>query len=103
MATIQLEHSRHQSVMQHPTWEQFPWTPSFVQSLGQLVQQGIGLAMLLFGTAMLFTLWLIPLGLPLTLLGLALMAAPGRSREPEALARNSLASASSSPNQSISR
>src|SRR5216683_2634748 len=69
MATIQLEHSRHQSVMQHPTWEQFPWTPSFVQSLGQLVQQGIGLAMLLFGSAMLFTLWLIPLGLPLTLLG----------------------------------
>ncbi|HMF19661.1 MAG TPA: hypothetical protein VKE98_20815 [Gemmataceae bacterium] len=60
MATVPMQHA----AVNHP----------FVASLGRLFQQGVGLASLVFGGAMLFTLWLIPLGLPLMLLGLALVS-----------------------------
>jgi hypothetical protein len=45
--------------------------------LGRVFQQSAGLAGILAGSAMLFTLWLIPLGLPLLLLGLALVSDAG--------------------------
>jgi hypothetical protein len=38
-----------------------------------LARQSAGLAFLLCGGAMLFTLWLIPVGLPLAMLGTALI------------------------------
>ena len=64
MASVQLGHS---STVNNP----------FVHGLGRVVRQSAGLAMLLFGCAMLFTLWLIPVGLPLTLVGAAVISAPG--------------------------
>jgi hypothetical protein len=53
---------------------------SFVQGLGRLVQQSFGGAVVLIGCAMLFTLWLIPVGLPLLLLGVAMMSDPASVR-----------------------
>jgi hypothetical protein len=64
MATVQLGHS---STVSNP----------FVNALGRVARQSAGLAMLLFGCAMLFTLWLIPVGLPLTLAGAAVISTPG--------------------------
>lgn len=49
---------------------------SFAQILGHVGRQLLGAVLLLFGGAMVFTLWLIPVGLPLMLFGLALLAAP---------------------------
>jgi hypothetical protein len=47
-----------------------------VQTLGRLGRELLGLIILLTGVAMLFTLWLIPLGLPLALVGLAVLTCP---------------------------
>jgi hypothetical protein len=60
MATVPLQ----QRAANHP----------ILDGVGRLFQQGTGLVSLLFGGAMLFTFWLIPLGLPLLLLGLALVS-----------------------------
>jgi len=64
MTTVQLGHS---SAVNNP----------FVDGLGRVARQSAGLAMLVFGCAMLFTFWLIPFGLPLTLVGAAVIATPG--------------------------
>jgi hypothetical protein len=40
------------------------------------MQQSTGLALLIAGAAFLLTLWLIPIGLPLMLIGVALISAP---------------------------
>jgi hypothetical protein len=48
------------------------------QTLGHLGQVLFGVLLLLVGGALLLTLWLLPVGLPLALLGLALIAAPGK-------------------------
>jgi hypothetical protein len=45
--------------------------------MGQLL---VGMLLLLLGTGLLLTLWLLPVGLPLALLGTALIAAPSTSR-----------------------
>jgi len=50
---------------------------ALVQDLGRLAEALLGLMVFLMGAAMLFTLWLIPLGLPLCLLGLAVMHESG--------------------------
>ena len=55
-------------------------SPSLVQALGQLGQMLLGVLLLLLGSVLLLTLWLLPVGLPLALLGTALIAAPGTSR-----------------------
>jgi hypothetical protein len=44
--------------------------------MGRVAQPCLGLMSLIFGCAMLLTLWLIPFGLCFALLGLALMSAP---------------------------
>ncbi len=54
-------------------------SPSLAQVLGQLGQLLLGAMLLLLGAAMVLTLWLLPIGLPLTLLGVALLAAENRS------------------------
>jgi hypothetical protein len=46
---------------------------ALVQDLGRLAEVLLGVMVFLMGAAMLLTLWLIPLGLPLCLLGLAVM------------------------------
>jgi len=51
--------------------------PSLAQALGHLGQVLLGVLLLLLGCALLLTLWLLPVGLPLALLGMALIAAPG--------------------------
>jgi hypothetical protein len=45
-------------------------------SFGRLAQQATGVAGFLAGSTMLFTFWLIPVGLPLAFLGLALISNP---------------------------
>jgi hypothetical protein len=50
---------------------------ALVQDLGRVAEALLGLMVFLAGAAMLFTLWLIPLGLPLCLLGLAAMHESG--------------------------
>jgi hypothetical protein len=45
------------------------------RTLGRLGRVGLGLTLLLLGGAMVFTLVLMPVGLPLALLGVALVAA----------------------------
>ena len=50
---------------------------SLAQALGHLSQVLLGVLLLLLGGALLLTLWLLPVGLPLALLGMALIAAPG--------------------------
>lgn len=79
MATVQLDHSWNPCLLQNPAAEQILWSPSLqrplLQGLGRMFRQAAGLAMLLAGAAMLFTFWLIPIGLPLALLGLATTSA----------------------------
>jgi hypothetical protein len=53
---------------------------ALAQDLGRLAEALLGLMVFLAGAAMLFTLWLIPFGVPLCLLGLAVMH---ESRRPE--------------------
>ena len=48
-------------------------TPSPAQDLGAVL---LGVLLLLLGSALILTLWLLPVGLPLALLGLALIVAP---------------------------
>jgi hypothetical protein len=55
-------------------------SPSLAQALGQMGQLLVGMLLLLLGTGLLLTLWLLPVGLPLALLGTALIAAPSTSR-----------------------
>ena len=50
---------------------------SLAQALCHLSQVLLGVLLLLLGGALLLTLWLLPVGLPLALLGMALIAAPG--------------------------
>ena len=54
-----------------------PLSHSLAQSLGHLSQVLLGVLLLVLGGALLLTLWLLPVGLPLALLGMALIAAPG--------------------------
>jgi hypothetical protein len=49
---------------------------SFAEKLGDLAQRLLGTLVVLAGLALTLTLWLLPVGLPLALLGCALMAAP---------------------------
>jgi hypothetical protein len=49
---------------------------SIVHDMGRVCRQLLGLGLFLMGSAMVLTLWLMPLGLPLVLLGLALMTDP---------------------------
>jgi hypothetical protein len=51
-------------------------SPSSAQILGHLVQVLLGLSLLVFGIGLVLTLVLMPIGLPLFLVGLALIAAP---------------------------
>ena len=55
-------------------------SPLLTQALGQLGQLLLGVLLLLLGSGLLLTLWLLPVGLPLALLGTALIAAPSTSR-----------------------
>jgi hypothetical protein len=50
-----------------------------VQELLALSRRFFGALLLLLGAAMTITLWLMPVGLPLGLLGVALLAAPSNS------------------------
>jgi hypothetical protein len=50
--------------------------PSLAQGLGHLGRALLGVLLLLLGSALVLTLWLLPVGLPLALLGTALIAAP---------------------------
>ena len=51
-------------------------SPSLVQDLGHLARVLLGVLLLLLGVALVLTLWLLPVGLPLALLGVALIEAP---------------------------
>jgi hypothetical protein len=53
-----------------------PPTQGLFQALALLGQRFLGCALILFGGAMVLTLLLMPLGLPVVLLGVALIAAP---------------------------
>jgi hypothetical protein len=55
-------------------------SPPLAQALGQLGKLMLGVLLLLLGSGLLLTLWLLPVGLPLALLGTALIAAPSNSR-----------------------
>ena len=50
---------------------------SLAEFLGHLSQVLLGVLLLVLGGALVLTLWLLPVGLPLALLGMALIAAPG--------------------------
>jgi hypothetical protein len=50
-----------------------PVCHALVQDLGRLAEALLGLMVFLAGAAMLFTFWLIPFGLPLCLLGIAML------------------------------
>jgi hypothetical protein len=82
MATIQSLNRllAHQSVRYNLAAPQHSRSPSanhsLVQSLARLSQHLLGLTLVLMGSALVFTLWLLPLGLPLVLLGIALITAP---------------------------
>ncbi len=52
-------------------------TASMTQELGHFCQVLFGVLFLLLGVALLLTLVLLPVGLPLALLGIAMIAAPG--------------------------
>jgi hypothetical protein len=54
-----------------------PAGPSLAQDLGHLGRVLLGGLLLLLGGALVLTLWLLAVGLPLALLGVALIAAPG--------------------------
>jgi hypothetical protein len=51
-------------------------SPSLPEILKHLAQELLGLALLLLGIGLVFTLVLMPIGLPIALLGAALIAAP---------------------------
>jgi hypothetical protein len=54
--------------------------PSLAQDMGHLGQLLLGVLLLLLGSALLLTLWLLPVGLPLGMLGVALIAASSNPR-----------------------
>ncbi len=82
MATIESSnHVATRILVRHPpVVERVPNTPSaspsMAQDLGHLGQVFLGVLLLLLGGALVLTLWLLPIGLPLALLGTALIAAP---------------------------
>lgn len=82
MATVQSSnHSLARVLVQHATVvERVPDIPSagpsLMQDLGYLSRVLLGALLLPLGVALVFTLWLMPVGLPLALLGVALIAAP---------------------------
>ncbi len=51
-------------------------SPSLKRTLAHFARVLLGLMFLVLGSALVFTLWLMPIGLPLALLGVALIAAP---------------------------
>jgi hypothetical protein len=53
-----------------------PSSPSLAQILAHLGQRFLGATLLLLGSVLVFTLVLMPVGLPLVLLGVALIAEP---------------------------
>lgn len=53
-----------------------PASPSLLQDLGHFVRVLLGALLLILGLALMSTLVLLPLGLPLSLLGAALITAP---------------------------
>ena len=57
----------------------FSPAPTSVENLAHLVQVLLGVLLLLFGSALTLTFVLLPVGLPLVLVGLALIAAPGNT------------------------
>jgi hypothetical protein len=54
-------------------------SPSPAKILGHFVQEVLGVTLLLLGIGLIFTLVLMPIGLPLALLGVSLIAAPSDS------------------------
>jgi hypothetical protein len=54
-------------------------SPSLAQRFGHLAQALLGITFLLLGIALVLTLVLMPIGLPLALVGVALIAAPSDS------------------------
>jgi hypothetical protein len=56
------------------------WHQTLVPELLGMSRRLLGAFLLLVGGAMTITLWLLPVGMTLTLLGVALMAAPGEPR-----------------------
>jgi hypothetical protein len=78
MATIPLDRSVTRTAVRKPftvaAASPVPANASLVKTLYRLGRELLGLMLFLTGSAMLFTLWLIPVGLPLALVGLALMA-----------------------------
>jgi hypothetical protein len=76
MATIPLDHSPTRTAVRKALTVETasrPANASLVPTLYRLGRELLGLILFLIGSAMLFTLWLIPLGLPVVLVGLALM------------------------------
>jgi hypothetical protein len=53
-----------------------PAGPTLAQILGHLVQEVLGITLILLGSGLILTLVLMPIGLPLALVGMALIAAP---------------------------
>lgn len=51
-------------------------SPSLVQLLGHLVRVWLGVLLLLLGVALMSTLVLLPVGLPVAFVGVAMIAAP---------------------------
>ncbi|HEV3299677.1 MAG TPA: hypothetical protein VG055_08540 [Planctomycetaceae bacterium] len=68
-----LLHQRIESIA--PSHDTGP-TTSWSEVLGELAQRALGTLFVLFGAALTLTLWLLPIGLPLGLLGCALLATP---------------------------
>lgn len=52
--------------------------PSALQSDNHLGQEVAGAALLVLGGALTLTLWLMPVGVPLALLGIGMISAPSR-------------------------
>ncbi len=82
MATIQF-HSRstagrmdRYALAAKPRTHHAPSIRWLARELGHLGQRLLGVMLLLLGSALVLTLWLMPVGLPLALLGVALIAAP---------------------------
>jgi hypothetical protein len=76
------------------------------QALGDASRGLLGVLLLVVGGALLPTLWLLPVGLPLALLGAALIAAPGSPgpcRSDLELFPSSPGTTPSGPGQEISR
>jgi hypothetical protein len=51
-------------------------SPSLAKVFGHLVQESVGISLVLAGIGLILTLVLMPIGLPLALVGVALLAAP---------------------------